>query len=261
MADRMADLLKRQFEKQAGTNSASKRQEDALEQLLAEQRLANEHLQRQLTAQEQQTQELRDWRAVTQRGFAQTFLRKMALEVPPVVLAVLLAFGINSWWQNSKQERLTRVARENIIQEIQTNTALLEKNIRDNERRIPEIEGSVQQLLKDPGDTSAIAVQGMQMYALTEAAWESAGLSGSLSSLDQDFMMSASKLYQVQLSRSNQIAASLVAMRDVENQKSENLLASLRQNKLVLDNMVHNDGYLLYLYTEFLDEYGEGAAQ
>ena len=267
MADRMAELLKRQFEKQsaAGTENASAREasesrtserlEAALEQLVEQQRQTNEHLRQQRTSQEANIQELRDWRAATQRSFAQTFFRKMALEVPPVVLAVLLAFGINSWWQNSKQEHLTRIARENIVREIQINAGVLENNIQGNQRRVAEVRRSIQQLTEDPTDTADMAVRGMELYTLTEAAWESAGLSGSLSNLDQDFMMNASKLYRIQLSRNSQTAGAALAMKDIETRKPENLLAALLQNELVLQELIHIEEFLLQLYNKFLEKY------
>ncbi len=273
----MADLLKRQFEKQsaAGAENAAadesserrasdrqalERLEAVLERLVGQQELTNDHLRQQQVSQEANTQELRDWRETTQRSFAQTFFRKMALEVPPVVLAVLLAFGINSWWQNSKQEQLTRIARENIVREIQINAGVLENNIQGNQRRIVEIRKSIQQLTEDPTDTADMAVRGMQLYTLTEAAWESAGLSGSLSNLDQNFMMTASKLYRLQLSRNSQTAGATLAMKDIETLKPENLLAALLQNELVLQELIHIEEFLLSEYNDFLDEYGPTAA-
>ena len=272
MADRMAELLKRQFEKQsaagpknssereASERQASERLEAILERLVAQQEQTNEHLQQQRASQEANTQELRNWRAATQRSFARTFLRKMALEVPPVVLAVLLAFGINSWWQNSKQEHLTRIARENIVREIQINAEVLENNIQGNQRRVAEVRRSIQQLTEDPTDTADMAVRGMELYTLTEAAWESAGLSGSLSNLDQDFMMNASKLYRIQLSRNIQTAGAALAMKDIETRKPENLLAALLQNELVLQELIHLEVFLLSEYTEFLNKYGSTTA-
>lgn len=255
MAERVADLLRRQFDKQADVGKASGQQE-VLKQLLAAQQIANESLQQQVAAQEEQTRALREWQAATQRSFSQTFLRKMALEVPPVVLAVLLAFGINSWWQSSKQEQLTHTARENILREMQVNQATLENNAQRNRNRIDEISVSVEKFSKDPTDTAAIPKLGVEMYALTEAAWEAAGLSGTLPSLDQDFVVAASKIYQIQLTRGNQIQGYIISMTDVATKKPENLLPSVLQNKAILEDMVHNDEFLLRLYNEFLEEYG-----
>ena len=273
----MAELLKRQFEKQsaagaenasageaserrasdrrASERQASERLEAVLERLVAQQEQTNEHLRQQQVSQEATTQELRDWRAATQRSFAQTFLRKMALEVPPVVLAVLLAFGINSWWQNNKQEHLTRIARENIVREMQVNQARLENNVQNNRNRVGEISSSIERLSQEPADTAAIPALGVDMYALTEAAWRAAGLSGTLPSLDQEFAVAASKIYQVQLIRSDQIQGYLTSMTDVATKKPENLLPSVLQNKAILEDMVHNDEFLLRLYNEFLEKY------
>ena len=272
MADRMADLLKRQFDKQsaaspesasaheASERRASERLEAILERLVAQQEQTNEHLQQQRASQEANTQELRNWRAATQRSFAQTFLRKMALEVPPVVLAVLLAFGINSWWQNSKQEHLTRIARENIVREIKGNQATLENNIQNNRDRIVEVSTLVRKFSHGPIDTTGLPMLGVGMYTLTEAAWEAAGLSGTLPSLDQDFVVAASKIYQVQLTRNGQIQGYLTSMTDVATKKTENLLPSVLQNKAILEGMVHNDEFLLQLYNEFLEKYGSTTA-
>ena len=277
MADRMAELLKRQFEKQsaagpknasagdaserrASERQASERLEAVLERLVAQQEQTNEHLRQQQISQEATTQELRDWRATTQRSFAQTFFRKMALEVPPVVLAVLLAFGINSWWQNNKQEQLTRIARENIVREMQNNQAALENNIRNNQSRVVEVSTYLKKHTQDPTDTANTPMLGVEMYTLTEAAWAAAGLSGVLPNLDQKFVMAASKIYQVQLTRSGQIEGYLTSMTGVETKKAENLLPSVLQNEAILNDMVHNDEFLLRLYTEFLDKYGPTAA-
>ena len=198
----MADLLKRQLEKQsaAAPDDASGRQvpdqlETLLERLVAQQEQTNEHLRQQRTAQEANTQELRDWRAATQRSFAQTFFRKMALEVPPVVLAVLLAFGINSWWQNSKQEQLVQSATRNIQTEIQFNLARLESNVEKNQQYLQDLDDQIATLTQEGFNESKDYGRGIAILPLKDAAWRAANLSGAVAQFPSDAIQDMAEVY------------------------------------------------------------------
>lgn len=252
VAERVAELLKHQLNKPSDQAEQQEKLSEALERLIAQQQQTNDHLQKLQSSTEAQTQAFRNWQETTRRSASKQFLRKMALEIPPVVIAVLLAFGINSWWQNLKQQRLTDIARENIIEEVKSNYFTLQKNIEDNRKRIPKIKSSLETLLENPSDTIDNAGRGIDIYTLTEAAWEAANSSGILSNLNQDFVLDAYKIYNLQLQRDAQGFTSGIT---VEMYKPENKRFMLMRNQSFIKNLIGNDEFLLKLYDNFLEEY------
>lgn len=62
----------------------------------------------------------------TKSGVKREFYIKIAIEVYSVVLAVLLALGVDEWRENRKNEKLAKQAEYNIKKEIKVNIKRLE---------------------------------------------------------------------------------------------------------------------------------------
>ncbi|WKN42569.1 hypothetical protein [Tunicatimonas pelagia] len=137
MAERVAETIKRQLTKADGQSEQAK-------QLVAQQQKTNELLEKLHNSIEAQTEEFRDWRESTRRSVSKAFLRKMLVEIPPVVIAVLLAFGINSWWQQRRADINAEKAYRNIVSELSSNFYVCQSIIETDTRNLEKLQAEIQ---------------------------------------------------------------------------------------------------------------------
>lgn len=187
-----------------------------------------------------------------------SFWKKMALDVPPVVLAVLLAFGINSWWQGLKEQRQADLAVGRLVSEIEGNAATLETNLQRNAERIPKLKASIAVLEANPDDTVGLGGRGIDNIELTEAAWQMVTLSDAFGAIDEDIVLDAALIYNLQLKREIRINdyQGAVWSRDFSFHSSIN---DFRLNEAFIENLNSIDQQLLRLYREFLAKYDQSA--
>lgn len=203
------------------------------------------------TVQEQQQNQVRRQRS------PKIFLRKMATEIPPVVLAVLLAFGINSWWQQRSAQQLAAQSRANIITESRANLATYElivqrdrRNLRRLERQIERVKAGIIHL-----DTlySAGYGQGINLFNLSEGAWQAATLTGGIAHFEPELVKDASDVYSRVHSRNIKHAGFNLA--GYERYQKETLLAFLLENRTVLADHASNCAYEASIVRDFLEKY------
>ena len=193
-----------------------------------------------------------------QRGW-RIFLRKMAIEMPPVVLAVLLAFGVNSWWQQRRAEQVAAQSMANIIAETHANLNLYERvirldqrNLRRLNRQISDVRAGIiyQDTLLGAGRGYG---QGINTLIMQEGAWQAATLTGGIGRFSADFIQDASEMYSKIHFRNIEHAE--FRSSGYERYQEETLLASLLENQDVLLDHISNCTYDMGIIRSFLEKY------
>ena len=193
-----------------------------------------------------------------QRGWPM-FLRKMAIEVPPVVLAVLLAFGINSWWQQRRAEQVAAQSMDNIIAETQANLVLYERvirldqrNLRRLNRQISDVKAGIihQDTLYGAGRGYG---QGINTFVMQEGAWQAATLTGGIGHFGPELVQDASEMYSKIHFRNIEHAE--FESSGYERYQEETLLASLLENQDILRDHISNCSYDIKIIRSFLEKY------
>ena len=193
-----------------------------------------------------------------QRGW-RTFLRKMAIEVPPVVLAVLLAFGVNSWWQQRRAEQVAAQSMDNIIAETQANLVLYERvirldrrNLRRLNRQISDVKAGIihQDTLYGAGRGYG---QGINTFVMQEGAWQAATLTGGIERFSPDLIQDASEVYSRIHFRNVDHAG--FSFGGYERYQEETLLAYLLENQDILLDHISNCSYDMKIIRSFLKKY------
>ena len=260
-SDRLAEIIKKTIKSQMAQANTADRMQPTLERMVEQQQQTNAQLGHLVTA----VSQLGEWvQENTQRiehnaarRNATPLWKKMALEVPPVVLAVLLAFGINSWWQGVKEEQEATLAVESIIAEIKENDVTLKRNIAKNEAEEKIIAAKIQKIESGEGDS--VNAQGpIHMFTLTEAAWQTASLSNVFKNINRDLLMDAAEIYNKQLSREDRIDnyfSTILFSSETFQEDRQAKLIHLRARQSFLAFLTGSDQYKRRLYRQFLEKY------
>ena len=251
-SDRIAEIIRQTIKQQMSRSESAEK----LAQMIEQQQQTNAQLGHLVTAVSQLNERVQTNTQRMERNAARSFWRKMVWEVPPVVLAVLLAFGINSWWQGMKEQQRADAAVASIISEIKTNIEILERNISKNEVEIEKTLSLVQKLTNGKKDSTDYR-GGIHIFTLTESAWQTATLGNSFQLIDNQLVIEAAEIYNLQLSREGRINnyfSNLFSPASFRND-SPSVLLFLKARRAFLSNLTDNDKYILRLYREFLEEY------
>ena len=257
MAERVAELLKHQLNKQSNQTEQQEKLDEALERLIAQQQKTNEQIQQLTAVTETQTQEFRNWRETTRRSAAKTFLRKMALEIPPVVIAVLLAFGINSWWQQRKANELQKTSVENIHREIQINLLDMEQTNKQNQEYLQDLEEQIATLQQNGYDDEREYGSGISIAPLKDAAWQAANISGAVANFQPKSIQELAEVYSF---ITTQIDYNFYAIDRLDLKgrlRPETLLLSLETNLLLLKNYVKVSKATADKHQQFLEKHAD----
>ena len=92
----------------------------------------------------------------------------MLIEVPPVVLAVLLAFGINSWWQQRRADLAAEKAYRNIITELKINLGICNQIVRVEEQNLQRLETEINEVSQGDIDFEGKYGEGFFNYSVAE---------------------------------------------------------------------------------------------
>ena len=182
------------------------------------------------------------------------FLSKMTIEIPSVVFAVLLALGVNSWWNTHQNERMAEEMQQKIVLEVEENRKDLEEDISANEELLPQLQKLVAQLKSNEEDITNVTL-GMVYSTLRSTAWQTANLTGALQHMDQEIVMEIADLYAVQEIYLEVGMAYIQQIGSIELNKESNRLpaAETNINQIKLSNQLGET--LLALYQEFLEKY------
>ncbi len=249
MAERVAETIKRQLNKQHDSSEQTK-------QLVAQQQQTNEHLQKLLASTEAQTQEFRHWRETTRRSGTKTFLRKMALEIPPVVIAVLLAFGINSWWQQRRADLAAEKAYRNIISELKINLGTCKYIVQVEEDNLQKLDSGIQKVAQGEINLDENYGGGFMTIPLRSAAWQTASISNALSNFEDSLMIDMASAYEFIEAQENYIQ--LTTTLDLSQRfTEEELLPFLKTNYALLGGHIKSTDITIEKIQDFLEKYGE----
>ena len=249
--ERLAEIIKKAIKQQMSQSGSTDQLAPKLQAMIDQQQQTNAQLAHLVTAVSQLNEQVQE---NNRRNARYPFWKKMALEVPPVVLAVLLAFGINSWWQGVKEQQRADLAVANVVKEIRKNKSLVETNTERNGQRLPKLAASIALLEANPEDPVKLEGRGIDNFELTQAAWQALVISNSLSAIDENMVMDAAEIYDTQLKRESRVEGYLSSWytRDPSFFSSLN---SLIINKTFVENFLKVDRRLLKLYGEFLEKY------
>ena len=265
--DRLADIIKQAIKQQmAQSDRQSAAEQDEpnpqVTEMIEQQQQTNAQLGHLVTAVSQLSDRMEENTREVKHNAAPPFWKKMALEVPPVVLAVLMAFGINSWWQGVKEERKADLAVESIIAEIKENDATLERNIALNEAEIEGISAKIQSIENGEGDS--VDAQGpVHIFALTEAAWQTASTSSVFQNIDKNLIMDAAEIYNLQLSREDRIDGyffTVLSSPESFQEDNQSKLIRLKTRRSFLGILLETDRTRQGDYRQFLRKYDQSVS-
>jgi hypothetical protein len=123
-------------------------------------------------------------------------LPDILFEIGSVVLAVLLALAVNEWRQNRQNKNLAKYARRSIVAELQSNQSELRGSLDNNRLVIARFRGQIDSVEK--GILHGIAGTGINVAQLTSSAWKTAQAAQALRYMDFDWLLSASRMYDMQ---------------------------------------------------------------
>lgn len=189
-----------------------------------------------------------------EKRISRAFLQKMAIEVPPVVLAVLLAFGINSWWQQRKANQVAVQSLSNIISESKANLMLYERLIELDERNLKRLNQQIQDVKAGVVYPDTLYGQAVNLFTLREGAWQAATVAGAVENYDQRVLQDASEMYS-KIHFRNISHAEFNKLNGYERYQEETLIPFLLENREVLEDHIQGCLYEMDIVHEFLTKY------
>lgn len=123
---------------------------------------------------------------------------KLAAEVVSVVFAVLVALGIDQWWESRENADLARVSLEAITREIRENRNQLVDY--GDMPPVDEMMAGLDSVIADfsRGDDPRNASVNYDLALLSSAAWETAQLNRATQYMPLDQVVSLARLYEFQ---------------------------------------------------------------
>ena len=266
--ERLAEIIKKAVKQQMAQSDQKNPLSPKLEQMVEQQQQTNAQLSHLLTAISQLNERIErsasrrnaeprnaEPRNAEPRNAEPPFWKKMALEVPPVVLAVLLAFGINSWWQQRQRAQVAANSKANITREVKRNLATVENNYEGNKRNIVMMKELIQQAKASPD--SLIQGTGVKVFPLTDAAWQSSYLTGAIRDLDHSFIQDAATIYGLQEDIKAELYGTLSALTGIDTYQPENTISSLMIETDLIKEYIGDSELIMRYYREFLEKYGD----
>lgn len=196
--------------------------------------------------------QISDWKKSSSRFSLKKLLIKLISETPPIVIAVLLAFGINSWWQNLTNEKLSADSYRMIIQEARFNLGILEEIVNDDKKQLEKVEAFLEDIDSNEVDQDKDYSTGISLYPLKNVAMETLALSGNITNLDQDFLEEAAFLKSLVDSDDGYRTGILPIMATT---LQGDVAEGLQRRKEILRDHIRNYGYYAERHREFLKKY------
>jgi hypothetical protein len=130
-------------------------------------------------------------------------LPELLLEAASVVLAVLLALGVDEWRERRNQEALAERARASLLEEVRANREELQGTLEANRALLRKIEAALPRLAEDPGarieegSDVQLAIT-YEVALLSSASWQTAQMTQAAHFLDFDWVTRISRVYDQQ---------------------------------------------------------------
>lgn len=140
-------------------------------------------------------------------------LSTVLLEVVSVVFAVLVALGINEWWEERENLEQAREATGSIAREIRRNRSQLlgDDSGSAGMDRMPALDSAIAAYRR--GDEPSEVGVNWQVALLSSAAWETAQITGATRDMPLDRVIELAQLYEFQryFSRSQDELTTLIS--------------------------------------------------
>lgn len=186
------------------------------------------------------------------KSTSKSILSKLLFEILSITFAVLLALGLNNWWENKRTRESSDNAMINIIEEVRENLKLLKANMEDNKLRITPLRATIDSLADYGVDHVQGAGIGYMHTLLKDAAWNTSNLSGVSQNFDLDIVMQLSDIYKLQALYSTMGREFFNSFLTVDYNDDNNTEALIKAN-LKLITLTGNTGTALeQLYEAFL---------
>lgn len=138
---------------------------------------------------------------------------RLLVEIASVVFAVLLALGVNEWWQEREDARLAEETTAAVLDEIRRNreTLLDGVTVAEEARVARELDDAIATFRRG-GKPDGAAVN-WDVALLSSAAWETARITGTIRDMPLDQVVEFAELYEMQryFVRSQDELTSLIA--------------------------------------------------
>lgn len=162
------------------------------------------------------------------------FWRNMLVQIPPVVVAVLLAFAVNSYWSAHQQNKLVTQSLDNINRELSHNLDLYNRIIELDKRNLANLNAEIVALAQTGYNDSVSYGEGLNIFILTEGAWQAASLSNAITNFDPDRLEELSNIYSVIHFRNLEHSATRPPAYAIYDE--DRVMAYLKENRVVLED-------------------------
>ena len=178
------------------------------------------------------------------------FWRTMLIQIPPVVVAVLLAFAVNSYWSSLQQDKLVTQSLQNINRELHHNLELYDRIIELDRRNLAELNAEIAALTRSGYNDSVSYGEGLNIFILTEGAWQAASLSNAITNFDPDRLETLSNIYSVIHFRNLEHSATRPPAYAIYDE--ERVMAYLKENRVVLEDHIAGCRYEAAMIRDYL---------
>lgn len=120
---------------------------------------------------------------------------EILLEGFSVVLAILLAFGVDEWREDRSQRAMAERARRTIVAELRANRKELEGTYRGNEEVLTKVEGEIAALHKEQLNSLTTRVH---LSQLSGAAFQAAQSTQAIQFVDFEWLVRVGRVYELQ---------------------------------------------------------------
>lgn len=123
-------------------------------------------------------------------------LSKALLEAGLIVFAVLVALGVDEYWETREERRLAETALERVASEVLANRTDLLDNRDNNRRLLTDLEAALARL--EAGEGVELTSVNYEVSLLASDAWQTAQVTRAVHFIDFDQVGRISKVYRVQ---------------------------------------------------------------
>lgn len=122
-------------------------------------------------------------------------LPEILLEIFSVILAVLVALGVNQWQEDKENAELAQLARSKIEAEVQSNLDELEEAGTKIQSLLAQLRGTIQKI--EAGGEGQIGLL-FPVAVLSSSAWDTSKSTQALNYMDFEWVMRVGRVYDLQ---------------------------------------------------------------
>lgn len=179
-------------------------------------------------------------------------ISNILIEVFSVVLAVLLALGVNEWRTTKSNENLGSEAFKKIVKEVKKNKDKVDNLLQNHKGILADIDSVIARLKRKNNDLSF----GQIIFETpSSTAWEAAKLTSAINYLDYEKVEKITSVYATQKTYSDvsdRVFGELVFF--VPNKDREVMKNQMYKQKVYLYNFISIEEQLIEDYKNFLEE-------